>query len=180
MDDGATVAGLLARGFDPNTLNERGEPALVTALRDGHEDVAEVLWNHPDLKVDLPNLSNETALMMAALRGLARWVRRLIDRGAAVNRPGWAPIHYAASGQDVPTLRLLLDAGAVRDAPNPAGSSALILAARFGSDDVVMALLEAGADPRKTNPSGQDAAAAARWAGRERLADRLASWSPRL
>ena len=44
---------------------------------------------------------------------------------------------------------------------------------RFGSDEVVMALLEAGADVSARNPGGQDAAAAARWAGRERLAELL-------
>ena len=61
FDDGKTVAALLARGFDPNTPSEKGEPALVTAIRDGHFDVAEALMRHADLKVDLPNVNNETA-----------------------------------------------------------------------------------------------------------------------
>ncbi|MFZ9430249.1 MAG: ankyrin repeat domain-containing protein, partial [Burkholderiaceae bacterium] len=127
----------------------------------------------PDIKVDQPNVSNETALMMASLRGLSTWAQRLIDRGAAVNRPGWSPILYVASGGDVPTLRVLLKAGADPHAVNPSGSSALIMAARFGSEDVAMALVAAGADPRSPNPAGQDAVAAARWAGRDALADKL-------
>ena len=173
FDDAKTIVSLLSRGFDPNTPNDQGEPALVSALRDGHHEVAEALLRHPDLKVDAPNVNNETALMMASLRGLSHWVQRLIDRGAAVNRPGWAPIHYAASGGDVATVRVLLRAGADLRARNPAGTPALILAARFGRDDVVWALVSAGADPLEKNASGQDAVAAARWAGRESLADAL-------
>ncbi|NBQ90869.1 MAG: ankyrin repeat domain-containing protein [Betaproteobacteria bacterium] len=178
LDDGKTVAALLSRGFDPNTPNERGEPPLVTALRDGRLEVAEALLRHPDLKVDQPNLSNETALMMASLRGLAVWAQRLIDRGAAVNRTGWSPILYLASGGDVATLQVLLKAGADLQAVNPSGSTPLIMAARFGRDDVVMALVAAGADPLHRNPAGQDAVAAARWAGREWLADQLEKMRP--
>lgn len=173
LDDGRVVGDLLARGFDVNASSERGDPPLVMALRDGHLEAAEVLFRHPDLKVDAPNVSNETALMMACLRGLRAWVPRLIERGAAVNRSGWSPLLYAASGGDAEIVRLLLKAGADLNARNPAGSTPLIMAARFGSEDVVMALLEAGADPAARNPGGQDAAAAARWAGREQLADAL-------
>jgi len=179
FDDGKTVAALLARGFDPNTPSEKGEPALVTAIRDGHFEVAEALMRHADLKVDLPNVNNETALMMASLRGLASWSQRLIDKGAAVNRPGWSPVLYAASGGDVATLQVLLKAGANLQARNPAGSTALIMAARFGRDEVVWALVAAGADPRERNPGGQDAVAAARWAGRDALADALERGKPK-
>jgi hypothetical protein len=173
LDDAKTVKSLLARGFDPNTPSERGEPGLVTALRDGHLEVAEALLGHPDIKVDQPNVNNETPLMMASLRGMSVWAQRLIDRGASVNRPGWSPILYVASGGDVATLRVLLKAGADIQAVNPSGSTPLIMAARFGSEDVALALVAAGADPRHRNPAGQDAVAAARWAGRDFLANRL-------
>lgn len=178
IDDGKAVAALLSRGFDPNTPNEKGEPALVTALRDGHLEVAETLIRHPELKVDQPNVNNETALMMASLRGMSTWAQRLIDKGATVNRTGWSPILYVASGGDVATLQVLLRAGADVHARNPAGSTPLIMAARFGHEDVALALVAAGADPRQRNPGGQDAVAAARWAGREALADRLERLKP--
>lgn len=173
LDDSKTVTALLARGFDPNTPNERGEPGLVLALRDGHLAVAEVLIQHPDIKVDQPNINNETPLMMASLRGLSSWAQRLIQRGAAVNRAGWSPILYVASGGDLATLQVLLKGGADVQARNPSGSSALHMAARFGREEVALALVAAGADPRARNPAGQDAVGAARWAGRERLAEEL-------
>ncbi len=173
LDDAKTVTELLARGFDPNTPSERGEPALVTAMRDGHLAVADALMRHPDITVDQPNVNTETALMMASLRGLSAWAQRLIDRGAAVNRGGWSPILYVASGGDAATLQVLLKAGADVQARNPAGSTALHMAARFGRDEVVFALVSAGLDPRTRNPAGQDAIGAARWAGREILATEL-------
>ena len=173
LDDGRTVAQLLARGFDPNTPDERGEPPLVAALRDGHLTVVEALLAHPETRVDRPNLNNETPLMMASLRAQHTPMLRLIERGAAVNRVGWTPLMYAATGGDVRSVQILLKAGADLQAVNSAGSNALHLAARFGRDEVVMELVRLGLDPRRRNPAGQDAMAAARWAGRERLAEQL-------
>jgi ankyrin repeat protein len=42
-DDAATLAKLLKRGFDPNTANERGEPALMTAARESSPEVVKAL-----------------------------------------------------------------------------------------------------------------------------------------
>lgn len=173
LDDGKALTALLQRGFDPNAVDDKGEPALVGAMRDAKPEVLAALWAHPDLRVDQANAHNETALMMACLRGQTDWVKKLLQRGATVRRSGWAPIHYAASSQEPEVVRLLVKAGADVAAPNPAGSGPLILAARFGSDDVVRALVAAGASPQDRNPGGQDAAAAARWAGREALAQWL-------
>lgn len=175
LDDGVLVTRLLQRGFDPNTVNEKGDPALVAALRDGKWDVARVLVDHPDLKADQPNAHDETALMMASLRGRVDLMVRLLERGAAVRRTGWTPLHYAATGESPDAVSVLLKAGSDVAAPNPAGSAALILAARFGSDEVVKALVAAGANPADRNAGGQTAMDAARWAGREAMAQWLAS-----
>ena len=42
-DDAATVSGLLERGFDPNSPDERGQVGLTLALRDGSLKVAAAL-----------------------------------------------------------------------------------------------------------------------------------------
>lgn len=177
-DDVAVVLRLLQRGFDPNSRDEQGQVALFLSLREGSLRVAQVLMQSPDLQVDLPNAADETPLMIAALKGHTEWVRRLVERGAQVNRPGWAPLHYAATGAPPALAGWLLDHGAQIDARSPNGSTPLMLAARYGSEDCVLLLLRRGADPRLRNDRALDAADFARLAGRDALAQRLAA-SPR-
>ncbi len=173
LDDVRTVQRLLDAGFDPNAADEKGQLALLVALRDDSPRVAEALLAHPGLKVDATNAAGETALMMAALHGRLEAARYLLERGAAVNRPGWTPLHYAASGTELRMLTLLLERGAQIDAPSENGSTPLMMAARYGAIDGAELLLQRGADPKLLNHNGLSAADFARGAGRDRLADRL-------
>ncbi len=173
VDDVRTVNQLLARGFDPNSPNTRGQPALVQALRDESSKVAAALLAHPELKVDATTQAGETALMMAALMGDLDWTKRLIDRGGQVNRDGWAPLHYAASGPEPKVLVLLLERGAKIDAASPNRSTPLMMAARYGHEDSALLLLARGADPRARNDQKLSAADFARAVGREPLAAKL-------
>ena len=173
LDDARTVTQLLQRGFDPNTPDPQGQVGLFLALRGGSEQVARVLLAHPDLKVDAANSSEETPLMMAALRGELEPARRLLDRGAKVERPGWTPLHYAASGPNPALVRLLLDRGSPIDARSPNGTTPLMMAARYGTEDATAMLLERGADASLRNQLDLGAVDFARAAGRESLAKRL-------
>jgi uncharacterized protein len=174
-DDPAAVSALLARGFDVNTPNPEGQPALTLALQRGAEQVAKVLMAHPQLRVDALNAAGETALMMAALHGRIGPLRDLALRGGRLDSPtGWTALHYAASGAEPAAVALLLDRGAPLEAVSPTGMTPLLMAVRWGGDSVVDALLARGADPRRQHPSGANAADFARAAGRDRLAERLA------
>jgi hypothetical protein len=172
-DDAATVNALLARGFDPNAADPKGENALFLALRAEAQKVTAALLARPDLKVDAVNPQGETPLMMAALRGNLEWTQRLIERGAAINRQGWTPLHYAASSAEPKVVALLLDRGAAIDARSPTGNTALMMAARYGAEPSVTLLLARGADARLINANNLDAADLARTSGREALAARL-------
>lgn len=172
-DDARAVSGLLGRGFDPNSPDERGQVGLYLALRDGALKVAATLLAHPDLKVDAVNAADETPLMMAALRGNLDWTQRLLDRGAQVNRTGWTPLHYAASGPEPKLLTLLLDRGALIDAASPNRTTPLMMAARYGAPGGAEVLLARGANPRARNDLGLTAADFARQGNREALATRL-------
>jgi ankyrin repeat protein len=174
-DDAGAVGGLLARGLDPNSVDETGQPALTVAARDGSLRVAEVLLAHPALKPDQVNRSNETALMIAALKGRAPLVTRLLDRGAAIDRPGWSPLHYAATGPEPGLVKLLVDRGAALDARSPNGTTPLMMAAQYGEEASVDLLLSRGASAQARNERGLDVADFARLAGREKLAARLAA-----
>lgn len=172
-DDGRTARQLLERGFDPNAPDERGNPSLFLALRGQGSAVAEVLLQHPDLRLDVANANGETPVMIAALHGRLDWVRRLLDRGAAVNRDGWTPLHYAASGPEPQVVELLLDRGARIDAPSPNRSTPLMLAARYGDERNALLLAQRGADRAARNDRGLNAADFARLGGRDSLARRL-------
>jgi len=173
-DDDVTVRALLQRGFDPNTVGPQGQMPLYAALQKGSPKVAEALWGHPALQFDAANLHGETPLMMAALRGNLAWCRRLAERGAAINREGWAPLHYAASGPDPSVVGWLLEHGAALEAKSPNGSTPLMMAAGYGNEASVDMLLAKGADRAARNDQGLTAADFASRAGRERLAQRLA------
>ncbi len=183
VDNASGVVALLARGFDPNTVDEKGQPALLLSLREESFRVAEQLLAHPQLRVDQVNRNGETALMMAALKGQTDWVGRLLARGARLEglveagSRGWTPLHYAASGPQLATVQALVARGARIDARSPNGSTPLMLAARYGSQDAALWLLAQGADPRLRNDLELGAADFARQAGREALADQLAAAS---
>lgn len=169
IDNVSVVGGWLMRGFDPNSRDEKGQPALLLAMREASFKSAELLLTQAQLEVDAANGARETPLMMAALKGHADWCRRLVERGAKVNRDGWTPLHYAASGPSSDAVALLLDRGARVDARAPNGNTPLMMAALYGKEESVALLLERGADPTLRNGSQRTAPELARAAGRDFL-----------
>ena len=174
VDDERTVNILLARGFDPNTLSEKGQVGLYLALRDDSPKVVAALLAHPQTTVDTANAANETPLMMAALRGQLDWTQRLLERGAALNRAGWTPLHYAAAGPEPKVVSMLLGRGAQIEALSPNRTTPLMMAARYGAEEAVNLLLAAGASTQARNDQGLNAADFARVGARDALAERLA------
>ena len=173
VDNALTVRELLERGFDPNTRSEKGQTALYLAMREGSPRVAAALIAHRHTRIDAANEAGETAVMMAALRGNLEWTAKLLDLGAALERPGWAPLHYAATGPEPMVVTLLLDRGAQVDARSPNGSTPLMMAARYGAEGSVDLLLARGADPRRRNDIGLAPVDFAKQSGRDWLAERL-------
>jgi uncharacterized protein len=174
VDDARTVRTMLAAGFDPNTPDEKGQRPLLLAMRDESFGAAALLLAHPGLKIDATNAAGETALMHAAIKGRLDWVKRLLDAGAAPDREGWTPLHYAACGPDPAVVGLLLDRGARIEAPSPNRTTALMMAARYGDERSVDLLLARGADLRARNDLGLTVTEFAQRSGRDRLAARLA------
>ncbi|NIM42862.1 MAG: hypothetical protein GTN84_15905 [Hydrogenophaga sp.] len=177
-NDPDTLAKLAQRGFDLNTLDPAGQHPLYLALRDESDRVAMYLLSRPEVKVEHRNTKGESPLMMAALKGKLELVRRLIDRQAEVNKPGWAPLHYAAthaSERSLPVVRLLLEHHAFIDAQSPNGSTPLMMAALYGHPQVVRLLLEEGADTAMKNEQGLSAIDFAHRAGRKETADAIAA-----
>ncbi len=156
-DDAGVVSALLSRGFDVNTLSPAGEHGLVLAVREPSLKVLAVLINWPRVKVEARSPQDESALMLAALKGLTDICEQLIRRGADVNKPGWTPLHYAATHGHLAIMTLLLDHHAYIDAASPNASTPLMMAAHYGTPSAVKLLLEAGADPLLKNDLGLSA-----------------------
>jgi ankyrin repeat protein len=177
LDNADAVTALLRRGFDPNTLNPKGQPALIVALHAPSPKAAQALIAAKGLKVEQRNARDESALMMAALHGNLPAARALIALDADVNKTGWTPLHYAASctTADAPAMvALLLENYAYIDAASPNGTTPLMMAARYGTEDAVRLLLQEGADPTLKNQLGLTAADFARQASRADMADLIA------
>lgn len=156
-DAHSKVLELLVRGFDPDTLNPNGSTALMMAIQEPSPRVLQVLLSVNQINVNLLNRNDESALMLASLKGLEPAVRKLIERGADVNKTGWTPLHYAATGGHVGIMKLLFEHHAYIDPESPNGTTPLMMAARYGSPEAVKLLLEEGAVPTARNQLGLSA-----------------------
>ncbi|HSI57834.1 MAG TPA: ankyrin repeat domain-containing protein [Ideonella sp.] len=164
---------IVERGFDPNSLSTKGESGLYLALRGDSNEAAELLISLPKVDVNARNAAGESPLMMAALRKNLPAMRKLIERGALINQPGWTPLHYAATGGSLEAIELLLAKGADINALSPNGSTPLMLAAGYGGEDSAELLRKRGADITPRNQRELTAADFAKRAGRDALAKRL-------
>lgn len=180
-DNPRALHSLFERGFDPNTVDPEGRSPLSLAFHYEAYEAALALVRHPEFRFDHPNAAGETPLMLAALRGQVVLSRELLVRGARLDRPGWTPLHYAASGGEPRLVEMLIGHGAPLDARAPNGNTALMMAARHGSEAGAWILLKAGAHPGLRNRDGLSAADFARSVERVTLAteiERLAAARP--
>ena len=175
-DNPAVIVDLVQRGFDVNVRDPNGQHALYLAIRDQANRVVETLLAMPKLDIEARNGQDESALMMAALKGNLPLVKTLIARNADVNKPGWAPLHYASTNGHIEVIRVLLEHHAYIDAESPNGTTPLMMAAHYGTAAAVKVLLEAGADPTLKNKLDLTAIDFAHRGNRQESAELLAAF----
>ncbi len=157
FDQPQVILNLLKRGFDPNTPDKQGQPALIAAIRKPSPKSAEVLIRWPKTKLNAQNPHDETPLMMAAFDNQIGLAKLMIEKGADVNKTGWTPLHYAATKGHVEMMKLLLEMHAYIDAESPNGTTPLMMAAHYGTPLATKLLLDEGADPTPKNEKGLSA-----------------------
>lgn len=177
-NDASTIQALIRRGFDPNTVDEAGQPGLMMAVDLQSMRAVEALLSAPNIEAEVRNKKGESALMLCAIRGDLPLAKLLIEHDADVNKTGWTPLHYAASGtsqNQVEMVRLLLDNAAYIDAASPNGSTPLMMAAMYGRSDVLKVLIEEGADASLRNEKGLTAIDFAQQVGRSANVEAIAA-----
>ncbi|MGL4574209.1 MAG: ankyrin repeat domain-containing protein [Burkholderiaceae bacterium] len=173
-NDAKTVSSLIARGFDANMPYEQANRGLHLAAAENALAVIQVLVKAPKIDINARNAADETALMLALIRGHRPAVDALIAAGAELNKPGWTPLHYAASSGNNALVSLLLEKYAFIDPQSPNGTTPLMMAARHGHISTVKLLLDEGADIFIKNEQGMTARDFAVRHERKDIADGLA------
>ncbi|MBI2686199.1 MAG: ankyrin repeat domain-containing protein [Acidobacteria bacterium] len=129
--------------------------ALITAIRSSDNAAVEKLAA-PSL-VNAADAGGSTPLHHAAAFGTMETMKLLLAKGAAVNaknRRASTPLHWAI--RDEAKVRLLLDAGADKDARQADGRSIVYQAASAGNaNNMLRLLLDKGADPNAATANGQ-------------------------
>ena len=161
----------LLRGVDPNLPDLAEGPPLLVAINARADASIKALFESPELDVNALNAKGENGLMRAALLGDIATTRLLLGRGAEVNKTGWTPLHFAATGGFLDLVKLLVDNDAYLDAHSPNNTTPTMMAARQGHKTLVRYLIEEGADPTQRNEAGLSIADYLRRAGDIELAD---------
>ena len=126
-----------------------GDPALITAARDGNLQAVRALIAKR-ANVNEKARDGATPLLWAVYHNDLEMTQALLAAGAAPNTPnryGVTPLLQASRTGDARLISVLLKGGADFYLPHPDGETPLMAASRSGGIDAVRMLIEAGADP---------------------------------
>ena len=157
FDDVSGIQSLIKSGVSPNTLDPKGNPMLIVAIRDKSFKVIDLLLANQAIDVNLANKSDENPLMIASIEGELPIVETLIKKKAEVNKSGWTPLHYACSTGRLSVAQFLVANGAKVNALSPSDTTPLMMAVNSGNEVLVKFLLDNGADLRMRNHEGYSA-----------------------
>ena len=103
----------------------------------------------------------ETELVRAARRGDAQAIGTLLESGLnpdqRTGQNDWTPLMHAIHKNQKEAVTALLEGGADGNIQNDRGLTALIMAAGYGSHDIVDQLLSHGSDPHLQTEDGDNA-----------------------
>lgn len=176
FDDVSEVQSLIKAGVSPNSLDPKGNPMLIVAIRDKSLKVVDLLLTNPATDINLSNKSGENPLMMASIEGELPLVETLVlKKKADVNKSGWAPLHYACSTGKLSVAEFLVANGAKVNALSPSDTTPLMMAVNSGNEVLIKFLLDNGADLRMRNHEGYSAIDVATLFGKQDIHDGLVS-----
>ncbi|MBU3621641.1 ankyrin repeat domain-containing protein [Polynucleobacter sp. CS-Odin-A6] len=158
FDDVSEVRALLKANVSPNTLDPKGNPMLIVAIRDKSFKVSDLLLANQAIDVNLTNKSGENPLMMASIEGELPLVETMVLKNKAlVNKSGWTALHYACSAGKLSVAEFLVANGAKVNALSPSDTTPLMMAVSSGNELLIKFLLDNGADLSMRNHEGYSA-----------------------
>lgn len=163
-DDVKTVSQMLARGVDPDSSNEKGEPVLLFAARDGSLAMVRALIQGR-ANVNIRSQHGDTPIMLAALAGDLPKVKALREARAEINHSGWTALQYAALNGHNLVVDYLISSGADLGLTAPNGATPVMLAVLANKSDTVKLLVGYGLDVDARNDKGETALEIARKKG---------------
>jgi ankyrin repeat protein len=113
--------------------------------------------------------------MMASFAGELEIDRKLVEKGAKINRAGWTPLHYACSTGQLKIAEYLIANGANVNSLSPSHTTPLMMAVNSGNELLIKLLLDKGADLRLRNTAGFSAIDVATLFDKETIRDGLSS-----
>ncbi|CAK9005416.1 unnamed protein product [Durusdinium trenchii] len=156
---------LLRRRAELHAADANGVTPLFAAARHGHFKVVLVLVSH---QADLTSTEKDgmTAMHWAAKHGNSEAIRELVASVPtnpfalveATTRFGRSPLHVACIAGKDDAVRVLLDLRSDPAQRQKDGWMPIHLAARFGHEKVIKAMIEAGCDPNVAGVYGKTAA----------------------
>lgn len=146
---------LLDQGGNVECRNDEDGTPLYLAMRENHVDVVRLLLER-GANANAVYARNVRPIHLAALWGEREIVQLLLDAGADVNAVSdvGGALAFAAAGQQVETMGMLVAAGASLRVEPDGGYGVLACAAARGEEESVRLLLSAGGDARAKDADG--------------------------
>ncbi|KAK9068513.1 hypothetical protein SSX86_012627 [Deinandra increscens subsp. villosa] len=142
--DDTMVKLLLLKGANKDIRNRSGKTAYDLASENGHTRLFDAL-----------GLGDR--LCLAATKGEARTLNRVLEVGAVINgqdQHGWTALHRASFKGHIDVVRLLIEKGVNVDSRDEDGYTALHCAVESGNIDVLELLVKKGADVKARTSKG--------------------------
>ncbi|KAL8962669.1 MAG: hypothetical protein Q9183_005122 [Haloplaca sp. 2 TL-2023] len=139
---------LLDRGANLHQAQKNGVNPFIMAAAWNRSDVVRTIFERDRSIINSRNVFGKTALHDAAERGFNDTVQVLIQCGSNLTRKsnaGWTPLVFAAHSGHIPTLSLILKAGAPVDSPEPDTRQATYIAAKNSNLSMLQFLFDNGA-----------------------------------
>jgi ankyrin repeat protein len=164
MEDGQVVRAFLQGGIDPNVKDERGETALIFAIREKEPGIAKLLIEKAN--INLQDDRGNSPLHMAILQEKPEIVNLLLEKGVDVNVTGTykkvknqTPLYQAIVRGDLELAAKLLEKKADPNITDNEGSFPLAEAVirSDANPKFVELLIKKGADVNKQESNGSTA-----------------------